>query len=84
MVEGTSNLSAQSSPNCTHDFSPMFDETPRLSSRPTTPPTYSNSWASHHQIWNAAIPIKKPGHYRQQLGGQRGGSRGPIKNKGGC
>ncbi len=38
MVEGTSNLSFQSSPNSAHNFSPMSDETPRLSSRPATPP----------------------------------------------
>ncbi len=38
MVEGTSNLSSQYFPNSAHNLNPMFDETPRLSSRLDTPP----------------------------------------------
>jgi len=38
MIEGTSNPSSQSSPNSTHNPSPMSNETHGLSSRPATPP----------------------------------------------
>jgi hypothetical protein len=38
IIEGTSNPSFQSSPNSTHNPSPMYNETPRLSSRPATLP----------------------------------------------
>jgi hypothetical protein len=38
MIEGTSSPPSQSSPNSTHNPSPMSDETLRLSSRLATPP----------------------------------------------
>jgi hypothetical protein len=38
MIEGTSSLSFQSSPNSTHNPSPMYEETYGMSSRLVTPP----------------------------------------------